>query len=321
MSYTHPADPIFIHGILPRSGTNFVWDLLLLHPDCARAREPVSEDLFLDCSDHLVAFVDEVRGFWNPTWGTFGADLPDRFCEGIGEGLVSFLWTQRDRRLVSKSPSVRHLDRFFAFFPWARLLILVRDGRSVVQSSMDTFGWDFDRACRAWAEAADTICRFQQAESNRADRWRLVRYEDLVDDTEAQLQSILECLGLDVTRYDFEGARNLPVRGSSWFGRQGSRVHWDTVPKDASFAPKERWRSWNVHQLERFEWLAGAQLRKLGYAAPEPQSSVVRSFGHTVRDWRWSAATTARWAIYRTRVRVGTASQPLRRKLGLLRDT
>jgi hypothetical protein len=50
------ADPIFIHGVLPRSGTNFLWHLLLLHPDCAPAVLPVYEDLFLEHSDHLVAF-------------------------------------------------------------------------------------------------------------------------------------------------------------------------------------------------------------------------------------------------------------------------
>ena len=55
----HRADPIFLHGIQPRSGTNFPWDLLLLHPDCARARQPVNEDLFLDHFDPLVAFVED----------------------------------------------------------------------------------------------------------------------------------------------------------------------------------------------------------------------------------------------------------------------
>src|SRR5215208_2064957 len=52
------GEPIFIHGILPRSGTNFLWDLLLLHPDLTRAREPVNEDLFLAHSAPLVRFVD-----------------------------------------------------------------------------------------------------------------------------------------------------------------------------------------------------------------------------------------------------------------------
>jgi hypothetical protein len=223
---------------------------------------------------------------------------------------------------VSKSPSVRNLERFFAFFPSARLLILIRDGRSVVQSAMETFGWDFDRACRAWADAADTIGRFQQAEKARADRWRLVRYEDFVDDTETQLRSLFEFLGLDASRFNFEAAQNLPVRGSSWFGRGAGQVHWKTVVKDASFAPKERWRSWSAEQLERFDWLAGKQLRDSGYAAsPGPQRSVARSLAHTMRDWRWSAARAVRWGIYRTRVRVGTASWLLRRRMGFLRDT
>jgi protein-tyrosine sulfotransferase len=306
---THPADPIFIQGILPRSGTNFLWDLLLLHPDCGRGREPVNEDLFLDCSDHLVRFVDAVRANWDPTWGTFGADLPERLRTGIGEGLVSFLWTDRHRRLVTKSPSVAHLDRFFTFFPWARLLILVRDGRSVVQSAMETFGWDFDRGCRAWAEAAQTICRFQQVESGRAHRWRLVRYEDLVDDPEPELRAVFQFLDLDATRYDFHAARSLPVRGSSAFGRERGKVHWEVVAKDASFAPKERWRSWSAAWLDRFDWIAGEHMVAFGYASSRPRFTIGRSVTHTVHDFRWHAAKAARRALYRTRVRLALRSR------------
>ena len=315
------ADPIFIHGIMPRSGTNFLWDLLLLHPDCAPAREPVREDLFLDHSDHLTAFVEAVRTAWDPRWGRFAPDVPERLHAALGEGLVSFLWDDRDRRLVTKSPSVRHLGRFFAFYPWARLLVLLRDGRSVVQSSMDTFGWDFDRACRNWAEGVDEIHRFQQAETARADRWRLLRYEDLVDDTEGQLRPVLEFLGLDPARYDFEAARDLPVRGSSTFGRQDGGVHWEPVAKDATFAPKERWRSWTDEQLERFDWLAGDQLRSLGYTACQPPRTITRSVRNALLDWRWNSIRTARLMVYRTRVHVGTTSRPLRRRLGLVRDT
>ena len=303
------AQPIFIHGILPRSGTNFLWDLLLLHPDCTRGREPVNEDLFLDHSDHLIAFGDAVHASWDRRWGTFGPDLPERLLAGIGEGLVSFLWTDRDRRLVSKSPSVRHLDRFFAFFPNAHLLVLVRDGRSVVQSAMDTFGWSFDRASRAWAEGARTIRHFERAESARADRWRVVRYEDLVDDPEGQLRAIFDFVGLDPSRYDFEAARNLPVRGSSAFGRQQGEVHWATVPKNEEFAPKERWRSWSASRLQRFEWIAGAPLAEFGYAASPVRFSAARRAEHRTRDWWWRAKTAARTGVYRARVRVALRSR------------
>jgi protein-tyrosine sulfotransferase len=313
--------PIFIHGILPRSGTNFLYDLLLLHPDCCSAREPVKEDLFLEHSNHLVAFTEAVRAAWDPRWGTFDSDIREQLCAGLGEGLLSFLSVDSHRRLVSKSPSVRHLARFFAFYPRARLLILLRDGRAVVHSGMETFGWDLDRGCHKWSEAAKTILDFRRVESAHTDRWRLVRYEDLLDDTEGQLRRIFEFLALDPAGYDFEAARNLPVRGSSAFGRQGRDVHWEPVPRDASFAPKERWRSWSAKQLERFDWLAGDELRDLGYTDQPAPTSVTRSMKNVLLDWRWSIARSARLAIYRTRARLGRASQPLRRRLGLLRET
>jgi len=296
------GDSIFIHGILPRSGTNFIWDLLLLHPDCSRGRKPVNEDMFLEHSDHLTAFATAVQRTWDPAWGTFAVDIGNRLYESIGDGLISFLWTDRTRRLVTKSPTVRHLDEFFAFFPSARLLILVRDGRSVVQSAMDTFGWDFDRACRAWSEAASTIRHFQQTQSARADRWRVIRYEDFVDDTEAQLRAVFEFLRLDPERYDFVAARNLPVRGSSAFGLHDGKVHWEVVPKDDTFNPKERWRSWTAAQRERFEWLAGEQLRDFGYTTSTRRFGLLDSAGHTARDWGWVVWKTARRALNRVRL-------------------
>ena len=281
------VDPVFILGILPRSGTNFLADLLLLHPDVTPSRHPVKEDLFLAHSDHLKAFVDNVHAAWDPQWGPFDADLLGQLRADIGRGLVSFLWSDRSRRLVTKSPSVQHLDRFFTFFPGAQLLILVRDGRSVVQSAIATFGWDFDRACRAWAEAARAILRFQNSESARGGRWRLVRYEDIVDDPDGQLRVIFAFLGLEPDRYDFAAARNLPVRGSSAYGRHDGRVHWEPVAKDHSFAPKERWRSWSHAQRERFEWLAGHELLQLGYGSSPTRFTPVRSVIHTLRDWKW----------------------------------
>jgi Sulfotransferase family len=313
----HRADPIFIHGISPRSGTNFLWDLLLLHPDCAPAIEPVREDLFLQHSDHLLAFSEAVRQAWNPRWGEFGPALPERLLAGLGEGLLSFLWVDRDRRLVTKSPSVLGLERFSAFFPDARLLLLVRDGRSVTHSSMETFGWEFERAVRTWADAADTIDRFRETNAHRADRWRLVRYEDLVEGLDEELPAILRFTGLDPDRYDLEAARNLPVRGSSsFFGPGRSSVHWEPVEKGVGFAPTGRWRSWTPDQLGRFEWLAGDQLRSLGYETHgSPRRASLSSAKHRVLDVGWAAREMARAA----RMRLGHASRPLRRRLGLVR--
>jgi protein-tyrosine sulfotransferase len=311
------AEPILIHGILPRSGTNYLWDLVLLHPDCAAGLEPIREDLFLAHSDHLVAFGEAVREAWDPRWGNFGPELLPRLQASLGTALLAFVSTDAGRRLVTKNPSVRHLSRVFDFFPSARVIILVRDGRSVAQSCMDTFGWTFDRATRAWAEAAEDVERFTREQAARSGQWRLVRYEDLLDDLEGQVRSLLQFADLDPERYDFEAARHLPVRGSSvLFGPGRSSVNWDPVTKDASFAPKERWRAWTPQQLERFEWLAGAQSRTLGYEiSPADHRSVAGRARHAALDLRWRLERSALSA----RAALGSASRPLRRRLGLVR--
>ena len=191
---------------MPRSGTNYLWDLLCTHPACAPARLPVREDLFLEHSDHLADFVEAVRSAWNPSWGDFSDELINGLYAGLGEGLTSFLWIDRDRRLLTKSPSVSNVDRFFRFFPGGRLVILIRDGRSITQSCMSTFGWEFERGARTWASAAAEIRRFMANHSDSMGTYLLVRYEDLLDDLEGSMRRILDYLGLDPELFDFDRA-------------------------------------------------------------------------------------------------------------------
>jgi hypothetical protein len=311
------ADPIFIHGILPRSGTNFLSDLLLLHPDCAPALDPVREDLFLDRSDGLTRFIDDVQAAWDPSWGSVTGVVRARLYSSLGDGLVAFLQDDRERRLVTKSPSVRHLDRFFTFFPDASLLVLVRDGRAVTQSAMRTFGWTFERAAHAWAEAAEEVDLFRRTHAGSSARWHLVRYEDLLEDLDASLPEVLRSVGLDPTVYDMDAARRLPVRGSSFHhGPDRTDVHWDAVPRTETFAPTERWREWDRERIDRFEWLAGPQLRAFGYATVDGgRRSAGLSLRHASRDASWNVRRVAAAG----RRAAGTASRPLRRRLGIAR--
>jgi protein-tyrosine sulfotransferase len=311
------ADPIFILGITPRSGTNFLSDLLCSHPDCSPAREPVHEDLFLQHADLLQVFTSAVHTAWDPGWGSFEA-TSDRLHQAIGDGLISFLWTERDRRLVTKSPSVRNLGFFFTLFPRARLIILVRDGRSVVQSSMATFGWDFDTAAHLWAEGAEAIRRFDLTHRGLGLPYRIVRYEDLVDEMEPILSELLDFLDLDRQRFDFQAATRLPVRGSSaFFGVGRASVNWEPVEKDHGFAPKQRWRDWSPTLLQRFEWIAGEQLRYFGYQESPPRpGGLLWPAGQRLRDLRWRSGRFARragwWAQRQAqaarRARAGSAS-------------
>ena len=48
----------------------------------------------------------------------------------------------------------------FDLFPDDYLIVLVRDGRAVVESKQRSFGETFESAAREWAAGAETILRF-----------------------------------------------------------------------------------------------------------------------------------------------------------------
>jgi hypothetical protein len=258
------TDPIFILGISQRSGTNFLFDLLRLHPDCG-VPSIKWEDFLVDKSDLLVRYVSTVFSGWRRR-GT-DQEVEDLLYEHLGNGLVSVLASRiKARRLVTKTPSVRNLNNFFKFFPRAYLLILVRDGRAVVESRVRTFGESYEIAMRRWADGADTILRFVETAHGFHDKFLIVRYEDLWNEPERELRRIFTFAGLDAGKYDFNAAINIPVRGSSSFhGTEEQRYHWKPVEKTADFNPVSRSNHWTRSLHERFNWIAGDKPASFGY--------------------------------------------------------
>ena len=150
-------EPIFILGILQRSGTNYLSDLIGIHPNCTKPKN-IFEDFLLSQIDRLLEYANEVSQHWNTKWGIEGSDRLLR--QHISMGLISFLNANRkepDRRLVTKTPSVKNISHFLDIFENGQLVVLVRDGQAVVESGMKSFGWDFDEAAINWAKAASTI--------------------------------------------------------------------------------------------------------------------------------------------------------------------
>ena len=258
---------IFVLGILHRSGTNFLRDLLCEHPDCAMVQQ-IGEDYLLAHADILEDYVDKVSRSWNTEWDREGL-LKHRLQECLAQGSISWLasitkevYPALSRYLVTKTPSVRHL-RGASMFPESKVIVLVRDGRAVVESGIRSFGWPFEQAVRAWANAAEVIAE----ERDRGMPFLLVRYEDLVQDLRAELQRIFEFLGIDSNQYDFKKAENLPVKGSSTFGRTKEDLVWTPTAKNDDFTPLERYAGWSRVRHERFNWLAGAPNAYFGYEA------------------------------------------------------
>jgi len=259
--------PIFIIGIMERCGTNFLRDLLDLLPDCAVVPSPIDEDHFLNKGNFLIKYTDALQEEWK-IHGKVDKGLIDSLCWSIGYGLQLFLNLQTgfNKRPITKTPGVGNLSFFFKYFPNSHLLILVRDGRAVVESGIKTWKWRTTKAIRKWKNSAEKILEFDQANKDSEYRYLIVRYEDLMNKLESELDRIFEFLGVDITNYNFDAARNLPVRGSSEISKNDrGKVSWETVEKLSDFNPLERWAHWKRPMHARFNCIAMKCLKDFGY--------------------------------------------------------
>ena len=175
----------------------------------------------------------------------------------------------RPPRIVTKTPSVENLDLFYRFFPNARLVVVVRRGEDVVESGVRSFGWSYSAAMDKWARAGKTILRFRKDKENGGEGCIVVKYEDLQSSTETTLRGIFVDCGLDPDDYDFDRARDLPVKGSSMISGSGEAIHWRPVEKASSFKPLDRAGNWTPRMRARFSWRAGAVAEELGYPSEE----------------------------------------------------
>jgi hypothetical protein len=258
--------PILILGVSQRCGTNFLGTVLACHRDCALTG-PVWENFLLEHADLLTAYASRTSTHWSPSWGDI-EPLRAELARNVAQGGLEFLRSLAgDKRVVAKTPSVRNLDLAPELFPGAQLVLLVRDGRSVTESYVKGFGWSHERAMRTWARGADAILSFaaRPAVETAGVQHRIVRYEDLVEDFDAEVTKLLDFLGLARERFDYGAARDLPVLGSSFARRNDESVHWRAVERTRDFNSVRRFAHWDRRLHERFDWLAGDQLERLGY--------------------------------------------------------
>lgn len=266
----YPADRlIFVLGIMERSGTNYLMDLLLTHSDCTPSNIP--EDFLLAESHWLNGYVDALYKKWNSNWGLTRENL---YCH-LRPALINLLTDSEERRrVVCKTPSMENLNLFEQFFPDSRALLLVRDGRAVVESGMKSFNWTFEAATRRWADAARKLSQFAAGHCSANPFFKILRYEDLYRQPEVEFRDILDFLSLDLEKATFTNLVDVPVRGSSEKG-SANQVHWTPVAKPPKFDPLKRFSHWKPSQHARFNWLAGDALKLFGYEPIAPAGPAI----------------------------------------------
>ncbi len=268
-----PRPAIFIHGVLPRSGTNFLADALALHPDVHLNPGRLWEYPLLYVAPGSMALQHEFLSMYRPN-----GEVMVRY-ELLGylasAWLVALQHEAGARHMLFKSPHVQGIGLFRHLFPNDILLLCLRDGRDVIQSSLKTFGrWSplskgFAQLAWEWRHGTEAILTFESAGPNAHPRAVVVRYEALVERPNETMGAVMAHAGLDPARYDFAALSGLPVRGSSAI-ETAADERWLPQHRPERFEPVGRWRAgWTAGARRRFKAIAGATLVRAGYAADQ----------------------------------------------------
>lgn len=179
--------PIFVVGC-HRSGTTLLRLLLDSHPNISCGPETgFLTDFARITRDPMWPHLQQY-GFPKEYWHRKVAELFDSFQSDYARGRGKVRWAE-------KTPNYAlHLDYINELFPTCQVIHIIRDGRDVVASHLDRWGYlSAVKATRKWPLYID---RTRRAGARLpAHRYQEIRYEDLVDDTEAIMRKLLDFLG------------------------------------------------------------------------------------------------------------------------------
>lgn len=273
------APAIMVHGIMPRSGSVYVGELLRRHPDLYAYPYHLWEFPALQLTGDIRRLQQKfVLGY------KMNRDklAPDDFLPLFGASLVAYLYgpIPPEQRLLVKMPNVQYLTQFRSMFPHENLVILIRDGRDVVHSTLRTWRYlTFPQICLRWNRSAQIIlntCRHLN-EVNPGGFW-LARYEMALDDPASFIREACQHLGLDEGRYPYECIEDIRVIGSSKLEKtqnadvtgsskleKTTNIDWLHLKRPENFRPVDYWKEWSPLKKITFKAIAGRSLMQLGY--------------------------------------------------------
>jgi hypothetical protein len=311
---TAPAPFVFVVGC-GRSGTTLFRAMLDSHPLMAVPPESYFVAEMAGSRGRydgggrfdLDRFRADLRG--NSWFGKWGIDddrlraaldpAPADLAEALRRVFRSYADAFGKSRYADKTPSyVRHIGLLSETFPEARFLHVVRDGRDVALSFLRMpFGPNsLEEGALFWRSR--TLTGRQVGAALGRDRYREIRYEDLVQHPEDQLREVVDFAGLP---YDPAMLR---------FNEHADRLIATGVPgahERLASPPTPSTRTWrdklSQQQVRRFELLAGDALACFGYEL---------STGPATRFARARAVAAAQARTYgslaRKRLKPGTST-------------
>lgn len=269
---------IFLLSLRPRSGTNFLQYILRQHPSVAVSC--LYEDHMVSNLKSLQHFVEGFLNCQKEMGERISFDLVSRQLKsGFARTLENLIYENRQnliigpkqetdhqqksihQKIVSKSPSIEGISLLNEFFPNAKTLVLLRDPRDIIESEMLAFKREFRGLVLSWRSAAREFLDFLNS-GNHEKTCYIVRYKELVMNTEPVVRQIFDFLELDSAIYNMTLALNAPVIGAS---KDMNREGWTIKQNTGEETFINKWRTWSRNRIDYFEATAGREAEALGF--------------------------------------------------------
>jgi hypothetical protein len=254
---------IILPGVMRRSGTNYIGELIGRHPNIYSYPGQVWEVPLLTTSPHLIEAQKTFISCYKRNRNKF---RQTDFLSLFGSSFIAYLhsFVPEHQQMLIKVPNVDQIWNFTNLFPYEKLVILQRDGRDIVASTMKTWPhYDFNKACIRWQQNQELIQKLKR--KSDTSHIYFAKFEDAVFDPKTFVKDLFEKLGLDESSYPYDLIDQIPVKGSSEI-RVDGKVTWKGVKRPKSFNPTGRWHSWSERQKATFKKYSGETLIRSGYS-------------------------------------------------------
>ncbi|MBF0217050.1 MAG: sulfotransferase [Candidatus Omnitrophica bacterium] len=273
-------DPIFIIGT-ERSGTNMLRLMLDAHPSICVPHPPhifknfyplLSKYGDLDKEDNLRCLVnDVVRSveLHHYQW-PLGIDREKVFSASLGKGLAGVFGAVYDQYLAHTGKKrwackstfmIHHVDLMREVYPGAKFIYMVRDGRDVALSARDSIFSDYSVYYSALRWKREQDLGEQLLERLKEDDIILLKYEELIKDTEKELKRISGFI-----REEFFPGMLKFFNTREAAKSAGISLAWRNTGRPVMSGNSGKFLAGlSEKEIELFETIAGKELRRFGF--------------------------------------------------------
>ncbi len=256
--------PIFLLGVTPYTGINYLSDLLLGHPGL-EAPGVLAQDHIMENAHLLLEYAEKTCTRWKGLpWFNEPEEWRGVLVRHLSQSILELLAAQSSgsRRLVVQTTAAHNIETLLQVFPGASVVILVRDGRDEVASALRASpDQRYDVSIRQWAEAARSVRHFMHVSAGlKGKSWDLVKFEELMEEPGAVVASLFRFLEIDPGLYAWEHIEQKSVGLQHSINKQEVRQ---------GHLKKCAWTDWGWYRKRVFKGIAGQELVNFGYASDQ----------------------------------------------------